>query len=107
MRVGVLAPEQSHCERARSFMAKDDAQFLVSEMIAEKISNKLIRLFGADSPFRRLRPTRTTNFVKLPPAEIENCFFVAPASDKRPKIASFRAGWDWAREPWPADLTTP
>jgi|ERR1700691_6617525 hypothetical protein len=106
MRVGVLAPEQSHFERAKSFMAKDDAQFLVSEMIAEKISNKLIRLFGADSPFRRLRPTKTTNLVKLPPIEVQNCFFVPPLSDKRPKIGAFRAGWDWSKELPPQDMRT-
>jgi hypothetical protein len=106
MRVGVLAPEQSRFERAKSFLSKEDAEFLLSEMIAERISSKLIRLFAADSPFRCLRPTRTTNFIQLPPREVENCFFVPPRTDKRPRLATMKAGWDWKFEPIPEDLIT-
>jgi hypothetical protein len=104
MRVGVLCPEQSRFERAKSFLSREDAEFLVSEMIAEKLSSKLIRLFAASSPFRRLRPTKTTNFIKLPPREVENCFFVPPPTDGRPRIATLRAGWDWSKELPPEDM---
>jgi hypothetical protein len=55
MRVGFLAHDQSSCTKPKTFISKDDADLLVVEMVAEKISNKLIRAFPPDSPFRLLR----------------------------------------------------
>jgi len=98
MRVGVLSSEQSRFERARSFVSKTDAEFLLSQMIAEKISSKLVRLFAADSPFRSLRPVKRSEFVQLPPREVGNCYFVPPETDRRPRLSAMKAGWDWSQE---------
>jgi len=96
--IGFLAHNQPLGSKPKTFVAKDDAEVLVREMFAERISAKLIRAFPPDSAFRRLRPTRTSAYIKLPPVEIENCRFVPPRTDPRPRIASMKAAWDWTRE---------
>jgi hypothetical protein len=102
--IGFLAHNQPLGSKAKTFVDKDDADLLVREMFAERLSAKLIRAFPPDSLFRRLPATNLSRFTKLPPREIENCFFVPPTTDQRPRIATLRAGWDWSQEPIPQDL---
>ncbi len=65
----------------------------------------MIRMMPPDTIF--LAPVRQalpgTRFVPatLPPAEIENCRFVPPPTDPRPRLAAIQAGWDWSLEPVP------
>jgi hypothetical protein len=71
MRVGVLSSSQALDARPSTFIAKDDATYLVNRLAAERISSKLIRLFAADSPFRCVVPTRSTYIpARLPAAEL-------------------------------------
>ena len=92
--------------KAKTFVDKETAEELVHEMFAERISAKVIRAFSPDSAFRNLRPipVRLRRKFKMPPREVENCYFVPPATDKRPRIAALRAGWDWSRELPPEDM---
>jgi hypothetical protein len=55
--VGFLAHDQSPFTKAKTFVSKDDADWLVTKMAAERISSKLIRAFAPDSPFRLLNLT--------------------------------------------------
>ena len=87
MRVGVLSPQQALGARPSTFIAKEDAAFLVHRMAAEKISNKVIRLFAPDSPFRAIKPARNSYVpAKLPSAEMPGLRF-AHASMRRPMSA--------------------
>jgi hypothetical protein len=96
--IGFLDYDQPLGSKAKTFIDQGDADRLVLEMFAERISRKLIRAFPPDSPFRRLQPTKTTNVIKLPPREVENCYFVPPPTDQRPRLNTLRAGWDWSHE---------
>jgi hypothetical protein len=109
MRVGFLAHHESEFEHPKSFLSKKDAERLVGEMLAERISAKLIRAFGPDSPFRhlspgmhafevRLDPGIFAAPVRLPAREVQNCYFVPPPSDIRPRLSTLKAGWDWSQE---------
>ncbi len=62
------------------YLAKDDADRLVQDLAAERISKKMIRAFAPGSAFRVLKPlTRCrNNGEKMPPREIENVKFIAP-----------------------------
>jgi hypothetical protein len=53
--IGFLAHDQSLFIKPKTFVSKDDADWLVDELVAERISSKLIRAFAPDSPFRRLQ----------------------------------------------------
>jgi hypothetical protein len=53
--IGFLAHNQPLGTKPKTFVAKDDAEELVREMFAERVSSKLIRAFPPDSPFRLLR----------------------------------------------------
>jgi hypothetical protein len=98
MRVGFLAHHEILGSRPKTFLEKDDAEQLVREMFAERLSAKVIRAFPPDSPFRRLHAVVRILPAKLPPREIENCYFVPPASDNRPRLNAIREVWDWSLE---------
>lgn len=102
--IGFLAHNQPLGSKAKTFVDKDDADLLVQEMFAERLSAKLIRAFAPDSAFRRLPATKLSRFIQLPPVEIENCKFVPPSSDKRPRLSTLKAGWDWSHEAPPPDM---
>jgi len=53
--IGFLAHDQPLGSKPKTFIEKDDAETMVREMYAERISAKLIRAFAPDSPFRLLR----------------------------------------------------
>lgn len=69
---------------AGGYLSKDDAELLVRELYAERISKKMIRAFAPDSPFRRLQsPTpnsRRPHYVpeKLEPIELPGVRFIPP-----------------------------
>jgi hypothetical protein len=73
----------------------------VAELLAERISQKVIRAFPPQSSFRILRPYLRTIPAKLPPAEVENCRFVPPVSANLPSPSAIRDKWDWSKEVWP------
>lgn len=83
---------------AGGYLSKDDAEGLVRDFLAERISQKAIRAFPPQSSFRILRPYLRTIPVKLPPVEVENCKFVPPNTCPRPPMVAIRAGWDWSVE---------
>src|ERR1700722_575730 len=64
--IGFLAHDQSRLTKATTFVSKDDADFLVAKMVAERISSKLIRAFSPDSPFRLLQLSAATRNRSLP-----------------------------------------
>jgi hypothetical protein len=103
--VGILDWHQEPNERPRTFLRLADARNLVQRLAAEEIRNGLIRMFPPDSVFYALRPiSPQIRFVpsKLPPAEVENCKFIPPLTDRRPRIGAVRSGWDWSQEQIPA-----
>jgi hypothetical protein len=71
--IGFLAHDQSRFTRPKTFVSKDDADLLVAEMFAERISSKLIRAFAPDSPFRRLQLStpRTHSLPEKIPTAVE------------------------------------
>ena len=77
--VGFLAHDQSRSSKPKTFLSKEDAERLVSEMAVERLSAKLIRAFAPDSPFLRTR-NFCRNFIpeKLAPREIGGVKFKAP-----------------------------
>lgn len=93
--IGFLAHDQSRFIKPKTFISKDDADLLVAEMVAERISSKLIRAFGPDSPFRALRrPTRYVPAI-LPPVELPGLHLEFPKNCEGVSMASVRANWDW------------
>ena len=78
--IGFLAHDQSRFTKPKTFVSKDDADLLVAEMVAERISNKLIRAFAPDSPFRRLNLTpRASDLPKISlAAEMDGVWFQLP-----------------------------
>ena len=108
MRVAVLDWHQDADARARTFISASDAERLVKRLAAEEIRpGKTIRMFSPDSVFYALRPIAPqlrSIPAKLPPAEVENCKFVPPRTDRRPRLATLRTGWDWMHEPFPQEL---
>jgi hypothetical protein len=93
MRVGFLAHDQDRITRPKTFISKDDADLLVANMAAERISSKLIRAFAPDSPFRAL--CRPTCFVptKLPAVDLPGLHFEQPKSQPQRSMALVR--WHW------------
>jgi hypothetical protein len=98
MRVGFLEHHEILGVRPKTFLEKEDAEYLVRAMLAERISAKVIRAFPPDSAFRRLHPVVRLLPAKLPPREIENCYFAPPETDLRPRLSAMQAGWDWSQE---------
>jgi hypothetical protein len=65
---------------AGGYLAKDDADRLVDDLAAERISRKVIRAFAPGSQLRVLKPATRCRIIgdKLAPREIENVKFIAP-----------------------------
>jgi hypothetical protein len=108
--IGVLSHHQPIGSRTGTFVPRDIADLLVQRMAAERISAKTIRMMHPCSVFleavRAVLPQTRYIPTRLPSREVENCFFVPPASDKRPRVATLRAAWDWSKELPPADMRT-
>lgn len=100
--VAVLSHHQPIGSRTGTYLPADIAELMVQRMAAEKISAKVIRMMRPDSIFlaavKFVLPDTRFIPTKLPPAEVENCKFVPPASDLRPNGAAIRANWDWDQE---------
>lgn len=94
--------------RTRTAIPADVADELVQRMAAEKISQSVIRMMRPDSVYlsavQKFSPEVRYIPVKLPGREVENCYFVPPISDKRPRLSTLKAGWDWSHEAFPDDL---
>lgn len=105
MRVAFLGHNQSLDEVRRpsgGHLTREDAEQLVRDFLAERISQKAIRAFAPGTSFRTILEARSVYRFgipgKLPPAEVENCKFVPPLSLPRPSMAAIRAGWDWSTD---------
>lgn len=100
--IAVLSHHQPAGSRAGTFLPPDVADELVRRMAAERLSAKVIRMMRPDSVFlaavKAVLPEVRYVPVKLPAVEVENCRFVPPASDPRPRASALRAAWDWKRE---------
>jgi hypothetical protein len=74
MRTGFLAHHQSAESRPTTFIPKRIADELIHRCMAERISQKLIRAFAPDSPFRLLPSIEYKRSIpaKLPPVELPN-----------------------------------
>jgi hypothetical protein len=75
--IGFLAHDQPLGTKPKTFIARDDADQLLREMFAERISAKLIRAFPPDSPFRRLRVQDRTK-ITFSSGEVSGTRFQAP-----------------------------
>ena len=75
--IGFLAHDQPLGSKAKTFLDKEDAETLVREMFAERISAKLIRAFPPDSPFRLLRIQDRTKLT-FGSGEVSGTRFQAP-----------------------------
>jgi hypothetical protein len=94
MKIGFLAHHQILGNRASTFIDQEDADFLVSHMIAERLSRKIIRAFPPDSPFRHLAPiSRPSTAVKLPALDLPGLRFEQPASQPARDMNVVR--WHW------------
>ena len=61
------------------YLSPEDADRLVHELAAERLTKKIIRAFAPDSTFQALRRERCRYIpVKLPPKEVANVRFSAP-----------------------------
>jgi hypothetical protein len=84
------------------------ADELVQRMAAERVSQGVIRMMSPDSVFlpavQKVLPETRYVPMRLPAREIENCYFVPPSTDRRPRVATLRQGWDWSKESWPEGL---
>jgi hypothetical protein len=81
--IGFLAHDQLPGSKAKTFVEKDDADLLVQEMFAERLSAKLIRAFPPNSPFRMLhsRSGAGTGVSKISftSGEVSNARYQAPS----------------------------
>lgn len=70
---GFLRPEGG-------YLSKEDAELLVNELAAERVSKKVIRAFAPGSSFRVMNRQICRNFIpdKLPPKEVANVKFCPP-----------------------------
>ena len=97
MRIGVLAHDQPATARPRTFIGKEDADFLLAHLAAESISKKLIRAFPPDSPFRRLTPPKSQRprpeFICLAPVELPGLCFQPPKNQAERSMGVIR--WHW------------
>jgi len=79
---GVLAFYESPASRPTTFIPRDDADFLVQRLVAERVSRRVIRLFAPDSVFSAVKsfpqpnPTEEIN-LDMPP-ELPGLLFVLP-----------------------------
>jgi hypothetical protein len=100
--VAVLSHHQPVWAKTSTFISKEVARELVQRMAAEKVSASVIRMMAPDTVFldavKAVLPEIRYIPTKLPPAEVANCKFIRPSTDKRPTLASFLAGWDWTTE---------
>ena len=101
MRVGVLDFDQCLGTAPRTFLAKEDADALVHQMIAERLSAKVIRIFSPDSPFRLLRSTNSYLPPKLPPIELPGLKLEIPKNCEGVSMAGVCAGWRWMKSDFP------
>lgn len=116
--VGVLAHHEPRTARPTSFIPTDQAQLLVSELVAEQISRRVIRMFEPTSVFMTIHRDGTALRDILPLAvgsptfhnfsfgkgEIPGVRFEPPASDRVKRllrIPILRDAW----QQWKTDLT--
>lgn len=81
--VGVLSHNQAVNARARTHITRTFAAFLVQSLVAEEISNRLIRMFPPSSVFRAGRYEAPSPYIPevLPPSvDVSGCKFVPPQS---------------------------
>jgi len=79
------------------------AEDLVQRMVAERISRKLIRLFGPESIFPVLKHVSSSSNIAAPipagplaPIELPGLHLEFPKNCEGVSMASVRAGWDWS-----------
>lgn len=116
--VGVLAHHQPRTTRPTSFIPYDQAELLVSELVAERVSRRIIRMFEPSSVFMAIHRDRDVLQDILPSAlvgptfhnysfgtgEIPGLRFDPPASDRVKRllrIPIIRDAW----QAWKAELT--
>lgn len=81
--VTVLAHHQPLGSTRGSSLPADVADLLVQRMVAERISQKVIRMFSPDSIFAATKFSSEARCYipdKLPPAEVEGTYFQPPES---------------------------
>lgn len=93
MRIAFLGHDQpigGFVRPAGGYLRKEDADRLIDELGAERISNKVIRAFAPGSAFRLLKPATRCRIIgdKLPPREIENVKFMAPKTSNSNGVRS-------------------
>jgi hypothetical protein len=92
--VGLLAHNQPAHSRQTTPLPSEVADLLVNRMIAERISQKVIRMLPPDSVFPVAKFCAETKCYipeKLPPVEIEGTYFDPPdASDTLSTIPRMR-----------------
>jgi len=87
------------------------AHDLVQRMAAERLNSRKIRMFSPDSVYmagRVMSPDvqRILESLPLPPAEIGNCKFRPPLTEKNPtlprvnvqNVLAAAPHWDWSAE---------
>lgn len=82
-KVGFLAHYQPLGTKATTHIPRDIADDLVTRMIAERITQKVIRAFPPNTPFQRLNVGGSTRYIpdRLPPAELECTRFQLPQTE--------------------------
>jgi hypothetical protein len=98
--LGYDQPADASVRPAGGYISKSEADALVRTLAAEPISQKRIRAFPPGTAFRNLS-SRNLCFIpprRLPSGEIPGLRFVPPHTDRRPRPAAIRAGWDWSQE---------
>lgn len=83
MRIAFLGHDQpigGFVRPAGGYLRKEDADRLIDELGAERISNKVIRAFAPGTAFKLLKPATRCRIIgeKAPPREIENVKFIPP-----------------------------
>lgn len=83
--VGLLDHQQAETDPARTFISSELAKEMTRRLMAERLSKRLYRLFGPESPFPQIKRNQSAErFIpeKLPPREAPGCFFQLPQSDR-------------------------
>jgi hypothetical protein len=92
MNVGVLDCSQPIGAKPSQFTDREGADFLVQCMAAERISRKVIRIFPADSTFRRIRPANARYIPeRLTSGEIGGVKYISPSLRNRRDVIVLRA----------------
>jgi hypothetical protein len=98
--IGFLAHDQISLARPRTFLSRVDADWLVAELLAERITNKVIRAFAPDSAFRALsqkyssRNCRVTGTPgKIPSVDLPGIRFEQPKSQPQRNMGLIH--WHW------------